>query len=450
VTAESETIRNSSKAIKKRVNTISPIAIADEDRRAVRSEHGKQLTHSEEQTTTAKQKQNKITKKDSLLSNQDIRRWYDNLARSSIVTAEVRLRKLGKFCENNKITPMELIELGQKHPRAIADLLEDTITTMEKQRKAPQYIKAIITSVKSWLHHYEIEVKRRIRIANVDATPTLADERVPDAAELKELFNRANLRTGAIMALIGKAGLRPEVLGNHDATDGLMIRDLPELEVVLGSVKFARIPPKINVRRTLSKARHIYFTFVTETGAEKILAYLNERIASGEMLTPESSVISPSTKLITYRGKNQGKKFMSTARIEYEVRKAMRPRFKWRPYVLRAFFDTQLLIAESRGKIAHDFRVFFMGHTGSIEAKYTTNKSILPKILMDEMRESFRKSQEFLDLEINPERDEEKIEHQRVVTSEEFEKIVAEGWQYLGTLPNGKIVVKNRQGSDPL
>ena len=434
----------------KRVNTTKPLALTDEDRRAVRSEHGKQLTQSEDKTTTAKQKQNKITKKDSLLENQDIRRWYDNLARSSPVTAEVRLRKLGRFCENNKITPMELIELGQKHPRAIADLLEDTITTMEKQRKAPQYIKAIITSVKSWLHHFEIEVKRKIRIANVDATPTLANERVPDATELKELFNRANLRTGAIMALIGKAGLRPEVLGNHDATDGLMIRDLSELEVVLGSVKFARMPPKINVRRTLSKARHIYFTFVTKTGAEKILAYLNERIAAGEILTPESSVISPSTKLITYRGKNQGKKFMPTARIEYEVRKAMRPRFKWRPYVLRAFFDTQLLIAESRGKIAHDFRVFFMGHTGSIETKYTTNKSILPKILMDEMRESFRKSQEFLDLEINPERDEEKIEHQRVVTSEEFEKIVAEGWQYLGTLPNGKIVVKNSQGSDPL
>jgi hypothetical protein len=28
------------------------------------------------------------------------------------------------------------------------------------------------------------------------------------------------------------------------------------------------------------------------------------------------------------------------------------------------------------------------------------------------------------------------------VTSEEFEKIVAEGWQYVGTLPNGKVVVK--------
>ncbi|MDE1818662.1 MAG: hypothetical protein KGI19_08675 [Thaumarchaeota archaeon] len=123
----------------------------------------------------------------------------------------------------------------------------------------------------------------------------------------------------------------------------------------------------------------------------------------------------------------------------------MRPRFKWRPYVLRAFFDTQLLIAESRGKIAHDFRVFFMGHKGSIEAKYTTNKSILAKTLMDEMREAFRKSQEFLDYETNRESEEE-ISKQRIVTPEEFEALITEGWQYLGTLPNGKIVIKNKQG----
>lgn len=446
VAMKSETIENfPTEEMMKRVNTINPISIADEDRKAVRSDVGEKLVHEQNQKTTAKQK---ITKKDTLLANKDIKRWYDNLARSSIVTAEVRLRKLSKFCENNKITPIELIDLGQKHPRTIADLLEDTITTMEKQKNAPQYIKAIITSVKSWLNHFDINVKRRIKIANVDATPTLVDERVPDSTELKELFNRANLRTGAIMALIAKAGLRPEVLGNHDATDGLMIRDLPELEIVSGIARFAKMPPKVMVRKTISKAGHIYFTFLTETGAEKILAYLNERISSGEMLTPESSVISPQTESIIYRGRNQGKKFLSTALIERRVRETMRPRFKWRPYVLRAFFDTQLLIAESRGKMAHDFRVFFMGHTGSIEAKYTTNKSILPKILMDEMRESFRKSQEFLDLEINQERNEEKTNHQRVVTSEEFEEIVAEGWQYLGTLPNGKIVVKNSRGSD--
>ncbi|MDI1495879.1 MAG: hypothetical protein K8823_1187 [Cenarchaeum symbiont of Oopsacas minuta] len=44
---------------------------------------------------------------------------------------------------------------------------------------------------------------------------------------------------------------------------------------------------------------------------------------------------------------------------------------------MRAYFDTQLLIAESKGKIAHDIRAFFMGHSGNIEARYTTNKGIL-------------------------------------------------------------------------
>jgi hypothetical protein len=427
----------------KRVNTANPLAMADEDC-MVQSDVGKKLTYEQNQTTTAKQ--HKITKKDSLLSNQDIRRWYDNLARSSGVTAEVRLRKLGRFCENNKITPRELIELGLQDPRAVADLLEDTITTMEKQKHAPQYIKAVITAVKSWLHHFDIEIKRRIKISNVDATPTLADERVPDAIELAELFNRANLRSGAIMALIGKAGLRPEVIGNHDATDGLMVKDLPELEIVDGIARFTQKPSKIVVRRNLSKAGHSYFSFITETGAEKILAYINQRIIDGEVFSPESPVIAPFSKYRRFRGKNDGRKFLTTPIIERDVRETMRPRFKWRPYVLRAFFDTQLLIAESRGKIAHDFRVFFMGHSGSIEAKYTTNKNILPKILMDEMRNAFQKSQEFLDYQTNTEQD-KKIILQRVVTEDEFEKLVTEGWEYLGTLPNGKIVIKNEQGS---
>src|SRR5256712_2842678 len=430
----------------KKVNTTNPIAMVDEDRNEiVRSDVGKKLTYSNEQITTAKQKRSKPSKKDCLLADQDIKRWYDNLARSSIVTAEVRLRKLGKFCEYNKITPKELVQLGLKNKRAVSDLLEDSITTMEKQHFAPQYIKSIMTATKSWLHRSDVEIRRRIRIANVDSTPSLANERVPDATELREMFNRKNLRTGAIMALMAKAGLRPEVLGSHNASEGLVVRDLPELYIVLGIARFTEKPSRIVVRRTLSKAGHAYFTFVTEIGAEKILAYLNERLASGELFTPESPVIAPlPTK---YRGANQGRKFLSTPVIERCVREAFRPRFQWRPYVLRAFFDTQLLIAESRGKIAHDFRVFFMGHKGSIEARYTTQKSILPKTLTDEMREAFRKSQEFLDLETIPKQDSD-ISMQKVVTAEEFEKMVLEGWQYLGTLPNGKIVVKNRQGSD--
>lgn len=68
------------------------------------------------------------------------------------------------------------------------------------------------------------------------------------------------------------------------------------------------------------------------------------------------------------------------------------------PYILRAYFDTELLVAESKGKMAYDFRVFFMGHKGSMESKYTTNKGMLPEVLQ-EMRNVFARSEEFLDLE---------------------------------------------------
>jgi hypothetical protein len=101
----------------------------------------------------------------------------------------------------------------------------------------------------------------------------------------------------------------------------------------------------------------------------------------------------------------------------------MRPRFPWRPYLLRAFFDTQLLIAESRAKIAHDFRVFFMGHKGSMEAKYTTNKGILPEMLVDEMREAFSRSEEFLDLEKG---EIPSLEKQKEITKEKLQNLTDE------------------------
>jgi len=40
-----------------------------------------------------------------------------------------------------------------------------------------------------------------------------------------------------------------------------------------------------------------------------------------------------------------------------------------------------------------------MGHKGSMEARYTTNKGMLPEALTSEMRESFARSEELLDLE---------------------------------------------------
>jgi hypothetical protein len=48
--------------------------------------------------------------------------------------------------------------------------------------------------------------------------------------------------------------------------------------------------------------------------------------------------------------------------------------FGWRPYVLRAYFDTQLMLAESKGLVLRDYRQFWMGHKGDMEARFLKHK----------------------------------------------------------------------------
>ena len=87
---------------------------------------------------------------------------------------------------------------------------------------------------------------------------------------------------------------------------------------------------------------------------------------------------------------------MATNTITRDIKAAFGIIIKERPYVLRAYFDTQLLLAESKGKITHAYRQFFMGHKGDIEAKYTTNKHRLPEHLIADMKEAYERSQNFL------------------------------------------------------
>ncbi len=342
----------------------------------------------------------KTTFKEIALRNPDVKRWYDNLSRASINTAEVRLRRCNLTFRQHNMSMMEAIQLAQKSNKDACDFIQDHISWMESEGKAPQYIKTTVTALKSWYAHFDIELKRKFLISNAESTPTLENERVPEEEELTELFNRATLRQGAIMALMAKAGLRPVSIASVKADDGLKVQDFPDLAVIKGVATFLRYPPMIKVRRTLSKTGKPFFTFITDVGAKKILAYLNDRILNGDSLGPDDAIIAPLSKYTHYRGKNQGKKFVCTTIVRRDVRVAMRPRFDWRPYLLRHYWRTQMIIAESRGCVSHSFAEFWFGHTDSdMSSRYSTSKGILPKALIDEMRDSFKRCEEFLDLE---------------------------------------------------
>jgi hypothetical protein len=346
-----------------------------------------------------------------MLQDLDVKRWYDNVARGSPITAEVRLRRLSLFCEQNGMTAKQLASLGKTSRKTLEDLLQDHVTKMEMEGKAPGYTSGVIKAVKSWLDHNEVEMKRKIKVSNSTATPTIEDERVPEKDELKTLFMYGTERSRVGMTLISQAGLRLETIGNESGTDGLRISDLPEIEILDGRAEFKRIPTIVVVRPPLSKAKHKYFTFLTNEGCEYLKAYLERRMAEGESLSSDSPVIAvtPGFEKMGKGKRNRGSRFICTRNVSREIREAMRPRFKWRPYVLRAYFDTQMLLAESHGKIPHPYGVFFMGHKGDIESRYTTNKGRLPENLIEDMRRAFKESSEYLETTPRPERDKKEI-----------------------------------------
>jgi len=287
--------------------------------------------------------------------------------------------------------------------------------------------------------------------------------------------------------------LRPETLGNHDGSDGLTIRDFPELQIEDDGVVFEKIPTMIVVRATLSKARHKYLTFLSDEGCTYLKEYLEERMRSGEKLTPESPLIAHERKEAATR------EFMITRKITHHIRTCMRKAgVHKRPYVLRAYAETQLIIAESKGKISHPYLQFIAGHKGDIEARYSTNKGRLPEEMIEGMRKCYKECEQLLTTSAQPleqsaivkeakvealksiaknllgidllevkiakekeiqrelSRDEEielfeneikkaregEKDPQTMVTEEELKDYLADGWQFVSVLPSQRILIK--------
>jgi len=114
-----------------------------------------------------------------------------------------------------------------------------------------------------------------------------------------------------------------------------------------------------------------------------------------QRISPKSPVITPKLKM---------KPFIRATNIGDSIREAIRAAgFDWRPYVLRCYFDTQLMLAESKGLVLRDYRGFWMGHKGDIENRYTTNKQRLPESVIEDMRAAYARSEEFLQTKINEE-----------------------------------------------
>jgi len=424
-------------------------------------------------------KHKKRSKYAHLFEDDDVRRWYDNLSRGSKVTADVCFRRLGYFCKQHDITPREL---ASKSDRELHNLLLDYVTWAENKGYAGTYIKSTLTALKSWLAHNRREVKVRIKIKGAEDTPSLRDERVPTKEESRRIFLSGDKKARTACVFVAHSGLRIKTLGNYTGDDGLRVKDLPEMNVEGETVEFGEIPALVVVRRELSKAGHQYLTFLSEEGCEYLRDYLGERIRDGEEIGSESPIVTPKLRM---------KPFIRATNIGDAIREAIRSAgFEWRPYVLRSYFGTQLMLAESKGKVLRDYRKFWMGHKGDIENRYTTNKQKLPEAVIEDMREAYRRSQDFLQTTVSETTTEEKLKeafkkqlllvagfkeeetsgidfadmsdeefqdlirqklagimqnngnNQKVIELKDVEKYISEGWEFVAALPNDKAIVK--------
>lgn len=421
----------------------------------------------------------------NLAEDEDVRRWHDNVRRGSPVTADVYLRRLGLFCQHFNTTPRKLVVMSEGK---LYNLMLDWVSSMETAGRAGSYTESMLKAVRSWLSHNGKEVKRKVKIKGALDTPSLKDERVPTREELQRIFLSGDKKARLACALIAHSGTRIEVLGNYEGNDGLRIADLPEIKIENNLVRVEKKPTLLVVRRELSKAGHQYFTFLSEEGCEYLRDYLDERMREGEQLTPTSPLITPKQRM---------KPFIRAGNIGDTIREAMRAAgLTWRPYVLRSYFDTQLMLAESKGLVLRDYRQFWMGHKGDIENRYTTNKCKLTEEVIENMRQAYKRSQEYLQTAKTAETSEEKLRQafrkqlllvagfkqeeidkmdlssidddkfqetvrrkligptenncakQKTVGINELEGYLAKGWEYVANLPDKKVIIKQTQSAD--
>ncbi len=295
-----------------------------------------------------------------LYSDPDTKAWLNNLPPRQ---RDGELRRFGKVCRDYKTTPKALKKLDAKQAfNFICQVRDD----MAANGLSKNYISTVVFTLKGFFLFNDVEVTKRIRL---ELTPARFDKVPPSTEEVHELVRESDRRARVGISLIAFSGVRPEVLGNYQGTDGLKLRDIEGLSLKGGSTELAVVPAKVNVRAELSKNRRAYFSFLNAEGCTYLKAYLDWRLSKGlEELGPSSPVITSD--------QHQGRygKHIKTKDVSALIRKPMRQLYgkKYRPYSLKHWFAHALVDAEADGLFPHEWKVFIIGHSGTVESKYTT------------------------------------------------------------------------------
>lgn len=335
-----------------------------------------------------------------LLGNPLVKTWYDATALRSARTADVNLRQLGLCLHEIGLAPREFVDEARKDPARLRGRLVDYATRMQARGLLGTYIAKTFSGAGSFLRHHDAEFRGFPRVQMVRGE-SIENERPPTQEELARLLRALPVRGQVSALLMAHAGLRPGTFATYRAADdALRLRDLPELD--LERTQFRKIPFLIRVPGSLSKTRKAYVTFGTSELADSLLAYLRERRSRprwsrGEQGDPE--VLTPDSPVVAIRDTETETGFVTVKAVTVELRNGIRrvvpADTTWRPYVLRSYASTQLLLAESKGLIIRDVREEILGHDLGVGGRYNLSKKLGPSVV-EELRAAYGRATPFL------------------------------------------------------
>ena len=154
-----------------------------------------------------------------LLEDRDVQAWHKELALGSELTANNYLRMLGKFLEEQELTPKSFLKLPSERQ---ATLLRAYIWDDKDNLGARPGSGVIKKAIISWLK-FNNRLTDHVRNVSVKgAHITRGIQRLPSKDDLKRLLNIMDAKTRMAVSLIALGGQRPEVIGTYKGKDGLI------------------------------------------------------------------------------------------------------------------------------------------------------------------------------------------------------------------------------------
>jgi len=366
---------------------------------------------------------------DFLLEDEKFNEWYLNMRKSSLDTALERKKRFGKLYKMYGKLPKDFLTLGRDGTtqflrRMVDDCEKGKFLTKGKKKFKPSTIRNLKKAVLGWMKENGMEITASINVTSRDDDNQ--QKAIPKPLHVQQILNATtDPRQKTLISLMAFAGLREEVIGNAEGTAGLMIKDFPEMEVQnawkeeeehgkkrlvkIGEAKVSFkkdasnnecIPTRIIVRQSISKIKRQYQTFLNDQGCTNLKQYLewrmnektvrtakgDQRIDPGEILTPESPVVTV-TRLSVGR-------FLRRNQISGIIKDAIvSAGFTYNANLLRNFFIDAMEAAERHDIIkVTDDRLFWSGQTPSMQATYTKFNKQVDEDKLREMRLIYRQA----------------------------------------------------------